>query len=522
MIERDEYPMIITNGTIIYGNNKEEFLVEDLINSGGFGIVYRAKRLLDNSIWAVKTIQSGFGTEEEYNAFINEINTATKISCDNVIRYEFTHDGKLYSELPPYIIMEYADQGDLRNVINDQASKKEFLSNETLFSFYKELINGMKAVNSVLVHRDIKPENILLSKYHLKISDFGLSKFASAKTRTITFKGYGTYMYTAPEAWNNDKNTIQLDIYSMGIVFYELATLQYPYNVSNKRNLDEWKNAHMYGIPTTPDKINSNISPAISSVIMKMLEKSTSNRFSNWDDILHYFELDTSKSPEVGADYINAMLNNRLQQDDSAKRKASEEELQRKKETEFCNLIKYEFYQDIYKPLSQLIEGFNMRYPNGKIQITPFEVTSYSQEPSISIKTPSNKRIIINLVPIIERSYLGKEHYFTDRYGNRRRITPKMPSIREGNIIAWGGLNTEDKTGFNILLIESNTDIYGDFVLTENESSPLTYERRISPFAFTIEELPQEIEYIYSMHIYNSKIIKFSIEKFFDYILKYI
>lgn len=83
----------------------------------------------------------------------------------------------------------------------------------------------MIAINAELVHRDIKPENILVSNDVLKISDFGLAKIASESTRTMSFKGYGTIPYIAPEAWNSDKNTIQMDIYSMGIVFYELATL---------------------------------------------------------------------------------------------------------------------------------------------------------------------------------------------------------------------------------------------------------------------------------------------------------
>lgn len=513
--------MIITTGTIVYGNDRQEYLVESPINSGGFGIVFKAKRLWDNTIWAIKAIQSGFGSESEYNAFINEINTATKINCNNVIRYEFTHDGKEYPELPPYIIMEYANQGDLRKIINDYKIKRDFISNGTLLSFYSELINGMKSVNNVLVHRDIKPENILISNSHLKISDFGLSKFASEKTRTITFKGYGTYMYVAPEAWNNDKNTIQLDIYSMGIVFYELATLQYPYHVANIGNLDEWKNAHMFGVATIPNTINPKISPVISNVIMKMLEKKTSNRFSNWNDILHYLEFDTSQSSALEVKYLDAMLNNRLQKDDLIKRKASEEAIQQSKESEFCNLIKYKFEQDIYKPLFELIKGFNARYPNGDIKITLN--TKYSKEFSIKIVTPSNKVININLIPIIERDYLNKvPRYYTDRYGNNRRISPKMPKIREGKILAWGYLDTEDRTGFNILLIEDTNDMYGKLMLLENNSNGFSNKNRPSPFAFDIEELPKEIELIHTMHIYNSELITFNIDKFFNYISKYI
>lgn len=516
--------MIITIGSIIYGKDGQKYLIERPINSGGFGIVFKAKRLKDNTTWAVKTIQSDFCAEEQYNAFINEINTASKIECENVIRYEFTHDGKKYPELSPYIIMEYASQGDLRKVINDYRKKKEFIPNEILISFYNQLINGMKSVNSVLVHRDIKPENILISNSRLKISDFGLSKFASEKTRTITFKGYGTYMYVAPEAWNNDKNTIQLDIYSMGIVFYELATLQYPYHVSNTRNLDEWKNVHMFQIPDVPSKVNNNISPIISNVIMKMLEKSTSKRFSNWNDIYDYLKTDNLETSTIGSEYINAMLNNRLQKDDSIKREISKKEIQQKEENEFCNLVKYKFQQDIYKPLVKFVDEFNSKYPNGNIKIEQvsqnhkYYSDEYINNYSFKIITPAHNAINICLVPVVERLYLEEKKRCMHMYGEERGFPPQMPKIREGKIMAWGYLKTKNKTGFNILLVQNDDDMYGKFFIMENSCNGLVMENRQSPFPFTLDELPQKIETIYALSRYNSDISEFYIEKFFQYI----
>ena len=92
---------------------------------------------------------------------------------------------------------------------------------------FLQLASGMKHINSILVHRDIKPDNILIVDDVLKITDFGLAKYAEATTRSVTFKGYGTKEYCAPEVCKNEKNTIYMDIYSMGIVFYEIATLKY-------------------------------------------------------------------------------------------------------------------------------------------------------------------------------------------------------------------------------------------------------------------------------------------------------
>ncbi len=103
---------------------------------------------------------------------------------------------------------------------------ESFFSDREIIAMYKQLICGMKAINENLVHRDIKPDNILIKDSMLKVSDFGLSKVVADKTRTGTFKGFGHLLYMAPEGWTMEKNTIQMDIYSMGLVFYEIATFK--------------------------------------------------------------------------------------------------------------------------------------------------------------------------------------------------------------------------------------------------------------------------------------------------------
>ena len=149
----------------------------------------------------------------------------------------------------------------------------------------------MLAISKNLVHRDIKPENILIADGELKISDFGLSKMAGESTRTLTFKGYGTAKYVAPEAWKNDSNTIQMDIYSMGIVFYELATLQYPYDISSIRDPLGMRDVHLFQTVKAPSAINHDLPAIIIAIIMRMMEKSVHRRFNNWEDIIAALEI---------------------------------------------------------------------------------------------------------------------------------------------------------------------------------------------------------------------------------------
>src|SRR5207237_1559649 len=93
------------------------------------------------------------------------------------------------------------------------------------------LADGMEAVNSKMLHRDLKPDNILMDGDTPKIADFGLSKLVGAATRSVTFKGGQQVFYMAPEGWKFDKNEIQIDMYALGIVLYEIAALKYPYKL---------------------------------------------------------------------------------------------------------------------------------------------------------------------------------------------------------------------------------------------------------------------------------------------------
>lgn len=124
------------------------------------------------------------------------------------------------------------------------------------------------------MHRDIKPDNILLHNQVLKISDFGLSKVVGAATRTQTFKGINHMRYCAPEAWRLEKNLPAMDMYSMGIVFYEIATLRYPYEVKDTGDFVEvWKNAHLLQVPADPRTHNGSLDLGLAQLIMKMISK---------------------------------------------------------------------------------------------------------------------------------------------------------------------------------------------------------------------------------------------------------
>ena len=260
--------MIITIGSKLLDDKGNHYILDETLGSGGFGDVYKAHSESDGSVVAIKLFKNTFNSDEAYLSFQKETNQSKLIDSDNVIKYLFVHDGKLFSEYPPYIIMEYTDGGTLRQFLKDQ--NEVLLDIETLNNIFLQLACGMKAISEHLVHRDIKPENILNFNGTFKITDFGLSKNAGDSTKTLTFKNYGTIYYIAPEAWNSDKNTIQMDIYSMGIVFYELATLSFPYTIPMKQDYDNFRKMHLYDTVINPSKKNPNLPPHIVSMMIFM------------------------------------------------------------------------------------------------------------------------------------------------------------------------------------------------------------------------------------------------------------
>src|SRR3989337_2394501 len=177
---------MITQNSIVFDAEGNEYIVESFVGRGSFGDVYSIRKKIVNEIYALKTLSAPFVDETTLKSFSNEGKLALEISHPNVIQYYYFHDGNLYKDLPMYIIMEYADGGTLENRIKEKINDKSFYSNDELFAIFSQLIEGMKAVNSKLVHRDIKPDNILIHQNNFKISDFGLSKIVTQATRTST------------------------------------------------------------------------------------------------------------------------------------------------------------------------------------------------------------------------------------------------------------------------------------------------------------------------------------------------
>lgn len=512
--------MILSVNSAIKDDNNNLYVLDEIIGQGGFGYVFKAHRKKDDAIFAVKTTFPSFGDNSSILSFKNEICTAAKIFGDNIIKYEYVHDGDKFPEFPPYIIMEYANGGTLRKILEKKRRDNQKYSNEELINIFSQLANGMRQINNCIIHRDIKPDNILLCGNTLKISDFGLSKVAVENTRTMSFKGSGTPWYMAPEAWNLSKNTIQMDIYSMGIVFYELAALQYPYS-PKPRTQEECKNAHLYSTIMNLNQSNVNLSPSLISVINRMLEKNIKRRFNNWDEIIEIIETQNQSNSQLDklvAMAVSAKNSEDLlhQQNESAK---SQKECEKK---EFLKLVNYQFENVIVEPIIRFSDEFNKRYAGfQKIKFVKHNQVD-SAFSSWELFISNDNIITINLEIILKENHTRKirtNRFERDFYECDSKEENYIPQYRGKNILAWCEIVNSYDFGFNLILIE-NDNIYGDWIIITNKNnfSLVSGKERKEPFAFSLQELPNEIIKAQSTHLYTSDFNKYIDDKFLQLI----
>lgn len=513
-------------GDTIYDGDKSEYLIKKLIGRGGMGYVLLVERKSDKESFAVKTLSVFIDGDSDHKALINEANLAQTIKHKNVISYIYFHDGDVYPELPPYIIMELAENTTLQDLINERIQLGEFIEQEGLIALYHQLIDGMEAINQKLVHRDIKPANILLIENEIKISDFGIAKISGDSTRSKSFKGSGTPAYFPPEAYWNKPNTILMDIYSMGLVFYYLATLKHPYEINQKlNNEEEWKNAHLSAIPPLAQKINTKLSPKISGVIQKMLEKDPQKRFSTWSQIRSELRSIDGISQSPHSSIIEKIVSKNTQKRFESAQKSAEIEKQKRVEKQRVDMIRYQFFHDIISPIKEFIDSYNLANPLKEDQIKIREEVDNRGYPiknySVILSGPDSSYSIDIYLHIIDDSdniIRNNRDLFEELY--IQTITPKLNSKP---ILAWGAIQERGGKGLNLVLCKLEDNVYGDWSVLENVHNHLGSQNdgRPDPFPFNLDEIKKEISLVGAMHIYHTTISPHSPEKLIGFISEF-
>jgi Tol biopolymer transport system component/predicted Ser/Thr protein kinase len=260
------------------GRAISNFKILEKLGEGGMGIVYKAQDQKLDRLLALKFLPPHLTVNDMDKArFLQEAKAASAISHPNVC---VIHDIQEYDD-HQFIVMEYVEGITLRQLIsdNDQISLKDAIEYALQISAALE-----EAHNKGVVHRDIKSENIMVSsKNQIKVMDFGLAKLKGSLKLTKTSSTVGTLAYMAPEVIEGKETDARSDIFSFGVLLYEMLTGKLPFK-------GEYESALMYSIindePEPIENLRRDLSSELVHVLNRSLEKDPEDRYQNMHDVI--------------------------------------------------------------------------------------------------------------------------------------------------------------------------------------------------------------------------------------------
>ena len=255
----------------LLGNRYE---IIEKIGSGGMATVYKAKCHVLNRYVAIKILRDEFTTDEEFvKRFEVEAQSAASITHPNIVSvYDVGVDGNLH-----YIVMELIKGKTLKEIILEE---KGPLPWKWSVNIAIQIASALEiAHKNHIIHRDIKPHNIIITEDGVaKVTDFGIAKAVSNSTITAFGTTIGSVHYFSPEHARGGFTDEKSDLYSLGVVMYEMLTGKVPFDADTPVSVAL---KHMQEEPIAPKNVNPNIPIAVNDIIMKALKKDTNLRYQN-------------------------------------------------------------------------------------------------------------------------------------------------------------------------------------------------------------------------------------------------
>ncbi len=268
--------------------------IQEIVGVGGMAVVYKAYDNVENKIVAIKILKEEYsGNSEFLRRFVNESKAIAVLSHPNVVKVSDVSFGDLIQ----YIVMEYIDGITLKEYIEQQGP----ISWNDAVHFTLQILRGLQhAHDKGVVHRDIKPQNIMvLPDGIIKVADFGIARFARSEQETITDKAIGSVHYISPEQAKGEKTDEKADIYSVGVMLYEMLTGKLPFQAESAVSVAIMQ---LQKDPTLPRDINGSIPLGLEQITMHAMQKETSRRYKSAAEMLCDLEA-FKKNPAISFDY---------------------------------------------------------------------------------------------------------------------------------------------------------------------------------------------------------------------------
>lgn len=268
--------------------------IHELLGVGGMAMVYRAYDTIDDRMVAIKILKDEFLHNEEFcRRFRNESKAIAVLSHPNIVKvYDVSFGDRIQ-----YIVMEYIDGITLKEYLDQQTEVRW----KEAIHFTVQILRALQhAHEKGIVHRDIKPQNImLLQDGTIKVTDFGIARFARNETRTMTDKAIGSVHYIAPEQARGDFTDERADIYSVGVMLYEMITGQLPFEADNAVSVAIMQ---LQSTPKPPHEINPDIPEGLEEITLRAMQKNVNQRYQSAAEMLRDIE-EFRRNPSIVFEY---------------------------------------------------------------------------------------------------------------------------------------------------------------------------------------------------------------------------
>ncbi len=266
----------------------------ELIGVGGMADIYKAKDITDDRTVAVKILKNEFAASEDFlRRFRNESKAIALLSHPNIVKiYDVGFTDKIQ-----YIVMEYIDGITLTEYI----ARQGVLKWRDAVHFTTQVLRALQhAHDRGIVHRDVKSQNVmLLSDGTIKVMDFGIARFNRETDKTMSEKAIGSVHYISPEQARGEMTDEKSDIYSVGVMLYEMLTGEKPFDGENPVSIAI---KHMQMTPKKITEINSSIPEGLEEITIKAMQKEPSKRYQTAGEMIKDIE-EFKKNPSIVFEY---------------------------------------------------------------------------------------------------------------------------------------------------------------------------------------------------------------------------
>ncbi len=252
--------------------------IMEVIGVGGMAVVYKAFDNIDHRIVAVKILKQEYLANEDFKRrFRNESKAIAVLSHPNIVKvYDVS-----FGDAIQYIVMEHVEGITLKEYITQQG----VVNPREAIYFITQILRALKhAHDKGIVHRDIKPQNILLiSDGTIKVTDFGIARISENATRTMTDGAIGSVHYISPEQAKGSITDSRTDLYSAGVILYEMLTGKLPFQSDNAVSVALMQ---LQNDPVSPRELNPSIPVGLEEIIIKAMQKNQFDRYQSANEMI--------------------------------------------------------------------------------------------------------------------------------------------------------------------------------------------------------------------------------------------